>query len=91
MREFAQAKALLLDTPSTSSRGGSGLTFDWGIIPKKLAKPYILAGGLNELNVQEAVQACTPYAVDVCTGIEKEPGIKDQNKMSQFIKSVWGK
>lgn len=89
-KEFYNSSALLFDTPSNKSRGGTGLTFDWHIIPKNLTKPYILSGGLNDGNVMMAIKACQPYAVDVCSGIEMSPGIKDHIKMSQFIKALWG-
>lgn len=89
-QEFAQARALLFDTPSDLSRGGTGLTFNWQIIPDDLDKPYLLAGGLNEFNVLDAINACKPYAVDVCSGIEALPGVKDHIKMSRFIKALWG-
>lgn len=88
--EFVQARAILLDTATKSSRGGTGLTFDWHIIPEERTRPYILAGGLNELNIRDAVKTCRPYAVDVCSGIEASPGIKDHLKMSQFTKVLWG-
>jgi phosphoribosylanthranilate isomerase len=88
--EFAEAQALLLDSSSHESRGGTGLTFDWNIIPSTLSKPYILAGGLNEFNLLEAIQIGKPYAVDVCSGVEVVPGIKDHKKMQQFIKVLWG-
>lgn len=83
-----KASAILLDTPSSTARGGSGVTFDWQIIPKLMARPLILAGGLDSLNVSAAITACAPYAVDVCSGIEVSPGIKDHEKMSQFVTSV---
>lgn len=86
--EFDDAQAILLDTPS-SARGGSGQVFDWQIIPKKLTKRYILAGGLNEFNIREAIHTCTPYAVDICSGIEALPGIKDHIKMSRFMTALW--
>lgn len=89
-QQFIKAKAILLDTPSEYSRGGTGLSFDWHLIPAHLSQPYIVAGGLNEFNVTEAVKACDPYAVDVCSGIEALPGIKDHLKMSRFIKALWG-
>lgn len=89
MERYANASALLLDTPSTTRRGGTGLTFDWNIIPRDLPMPYILAGGLNPLNVLDAIKV-NPYAVDVSSGIEVAPGIKDHLKMSQFIKVLWG-
>ncbi len=88
--EFSEARAILLDTASGNMRGGTGLTFDWHIIPEKRKHPYILAGGLNQLNLNEAVRTCKPYAVDVCSGIEASPGIKDHFKMSQFTKALWG-
>ena len=84
MCRYSKASALLLDTPSDTCRGGTGLTFDWNMIPGDLPKPYILAGGLNHDNVSEAVKV-HPYAVDVCSGIEMYPGVKDHLKMSQFI------
>jgi phosphoribosylanthranilate isomerase len=90
MDEYMNASALLLDTPSHINRGGTGLTFDWQMIPSDLPKPYILAGGLNELNILDAIKASKPYAVDICSGIETSPGIKDHMKMSQFIKVLWG-
>lgn len=89
MQEFKQAKALLLDTPSPTMRGGSGLSFNWDIIPQETPKPFILAGGLNEFNIEEAINACSPYAVDVCSGVEALPGIKDHVKMSRFMKALW--
>lgn len=90
MDEYFKAQAILLDTPSATNRGGTGLTFDWRIIPQDLPKPYILAGGLNEFNVLDAIKVCNPYAVDICSGIEALPGVKDHIKMSQFIKVLWG-
>lgn len=87
-REFAMARALLLDTPSTLARGGTGLTFDWTILPKEVAKPYILAGGIDESNVLKAIEACHPYAVDLCSGVEVSPGIKDPGKMSRFMQKL---
>nr|WP_095197644.1 phosphoribosylanthranilate isomerase [Legionella waltersii] len=88
--EFSQASAILLDTPSQQARGGTGETFDWQIIPKEVNKAYILAGGLNENNVVDAVKLCRPHAVDVCSGVEISPGIKDHQKMSRFVKALWG-
>ena len=85
---YPQAAAILLDTPSSTARGGTGVKFDWQIIPKIMARPLILAGGLDSLNVGAAITACAPYAVDVCSGIEVSAGIKDHEKMSQFVTSV---
>lgn len=88
--QYNKACAMLMDTASQSARGGTGLSFDWQIIPPKLNKPYILAGGLNENNIKEAVTQCNPFAVDVCSGVEGSPGIKDHQKMSRFVKAIWG-
>jgi phosphoribosylanthranilate isomerase len=84
------AEALLLDTPS-SVRGGSGLVFDWGLVPVLRSKPIILAGGLQAGNVAGAIERCYPDAVDVCSGIEICPGKKDHEKMQQFTNAVWRK
>ena len=89
--QYNSATALLLDTPSTTSRGGCGKAFDWTIIPDNLKMPIILAGGLDALNVQSAVLSCAPYGVDVCSGIESSAGIKDLEKMRQFVEALWGK
>lgn len=86
MAHYSKASALLLDTPSDLGKGGTGLSFDWRIIPQFLPKPYILAGGLHEGNVLDALKLASPYAVDLCSGLEKAPGIKDHRKMSQLIK-----
>ncbi|HHF7366577.1 TPA: phosphoribosylanthranilate isomerase [Legionella bozemanae] len=87
-QDFVTAQALLLDSPSETARGGTGSVFDWKIIPKKIDKPFILAGGLNEYNVREAIKLCHPYAVDLCSGIEASPGIKDHGKMSRFMQKL---
>ncbi|KTD41580.1 phosphoribosylanthranilate isomerase [Legionella parisiensis] len=87
-KDYMTAQALLLDTPSETLRGGTGCTFDWKIIPKNTEKPLILAGGLNEYNVLESIKLCHPYAVDLCSGIEASPGVKDHGKMSRFMQKL---
>ena len=91
MHAYLNAGAILLDTPSADSRGGSGVAFDWDRVPNEGTKPLILAGGLHPQNVGKAIAMCSPYAVDVCSGIEVSAGIKDHDKMCQFVNSVWGK
>lgn len=85
-----KAAAVLLDTPS-AQQGGSGIAFDWQVIPRHLSKPLVLAGGLNAENVVSAISSCSPYAVDVCSGIELSAGIKDHSKMNLFVNALWRK
>lgn len=86
-QEYPNAAGILLDTYSKAG-GGSGQTFDWSLIPADMPHPLILAGGLNPENVASAVEAVKPYAVDVSSGVESEPAIKDHKKIEQFIKEV---
>lgn len=89
-KDYASASALLLDTPCATARGGTGIAFNWRIIPESLAKPYILAGGLDESNAVDALKIGKPYALDLCSGIEATPGIKDHEKMNRFMQRVNG-
>jgi len=78
------ADYLLFDAPVA----GSGQTFDWGRLDTtELAQPFFIAGGLNEDNVEEAIQHFTPYAVDVSSGVETN-GQKDHEKIRRFIERV---
>lgn len=65
--------------------GGSGSPFPWDWIVKLEAERLILAGGLDAQNVAEAIRRVHPYGVDVCTGVEARPGIKDHEKLKEFI------
>ena len=86
--EYKSAKALLLDAHSDAAFGGTGLTFDWKLIPHNLSKPIILAGGLNAHNVAEAIEQVRPYAVDVSGGVESAKAIKDAAKIAAFMLGV---
>lgn len=86
--EYRQAKALLLDTYSEQAVGGTGQVFDWGLIPKHLDVPVILAGGLTVDNVAKAIMQVRPYAVDVSGGVESSKGIKDETKIASFMREV---
>jgi len=65
--------------------GGSGSPFPWSWLEGLRADRLVLAGGLEPENVQEAVRRVRPYGVDVCTGVEAKPGIKDHEKLKAFI------
>ena len=81
---------VLLDTKVENVHGGTGKTFDWGlaIAAKEYDTPLILSGGINSQNVSKAIKMVNPYGVDICSGVEKEPGIKDYNKMQQLIELI---
>ena len=80
----SQADYLLFDAPVA----GSGRTFDWGQLDTTdLSQPFFIAGGLNEDNVEEAIQHFTPFAVDVSSGVESN-GQKDHEKIRRFIERV---
>jgi phosphoribosylanthranilate isomerase len=85
--EYPGALGLLLDSHTAGKRGGSGKVFDWSL-SAPLSKPVWLAGGLNAENVAQAIRTVRPYAVDVSSGVESAPGIKDSSRISNFIKAV---
>lgn len=87
-QDYPNAAGILLDTYKKGVGGGTGHTFDWNLIPKDVPLPLILAGGLTPENVASAVETVKPYAVDVSSGVESEPAIKDHKKIEQFIKEV---
>ena len=74
---------LLLDTYHEGQYGGSGSTFNHALIPP-LHKPFILAGGLDEQNIEKALTNCSPFAVDVSSGAETG-GTKDENKIRRLV------
>ena len=86
-RDYPGAMGLLLDSHTTGKRGGSGKVFDWSL-SRPLTKPVWLAGGLNAENVGQAIRVVRPYAVDVSSGVEVAPGIKDALRIMTFIKAV---
>ncbi|HSN17078.1 MAG TPA: phosphoribosylanthranilate isomerase [Gammaproteobacteria bacterium] len=87
-RRHAGAAALLLDSHSAGQSGGTGVSFDWNSLPKLDGPPVILAGGLNPSNVASAIRIVRPYGVDVSSGVETKPGIKDEAKMAAFVREV---
>ncbi|MFC1775899.1 phosphoribosylanthranilate isomerase [Pseudomonadota bacterium] len=86
-RDFPNAMGLLLDSHTAGKRGGSGNVFDW-TLSRPLSMPVWLAGGLNADNVARAIRIVRPFAVDVSSGVEVSPGIKDTSRMTAFIKAV---
>jgi len=84
-------EAILLDTP-TPGRGGSGQTFDWALAREAKrrypARKLVLAGGLTPDNVGDAIASLAPWAVDVASGVEAAPGIKDPAKLAAFVAAV---
>lgn len=86
--------SILIDTKTKDLPGGTGITHDWSISRKAVTTihpiPVILAGGLTPLNVAEAVRMVQPYMVDVSSGVEYSPGIKDHSKVETFIKQAKG-
>jgi phosphoribosylanthranilate isomerase len=80
----------LLDTWAAGMRGGTGRTFDWSIARSACIKydRVILAGGLNPTNIEEALEAVQPYGIDISSGVEIKPGIKNPRKMRDAVQVV---
>ena len=79
----------LLDTHREGLRGGTGETFDWSMLARRRSQvPLILSGGLTAENVGAAIEAVHPFAVDVASGTEAAPGIKDPDKLKAFAAAV---
>ena len=76
----------LFDAYRTGVHGGTGESFDWGLVAERRSQvPMVLAGGLTPENVAEAIEPVRPYAVDVVSGVEAEPGVKDPAKVEAFF------
>ncbi len=88
LRDYPGAAALLLDGHGLGEAGGSGVAFDWSQMPQDLAQPVMLAGGLRPDNVAAAIRLARPWAVDVASGVEASPGIKDPARMLAFATAV---
>ncbi len=85
---YHRAAAVLLDAWSEGF-GGSGQTFDWALARQAAGqKPILRAGGLTPENVAEAVRAARPWAVDVASGVESSPGVKDHDKLARFLRAA---
>lgn len=88
LRKLTEIKSdlLLLDTYHNESMGGTGEAFDWSLLDE-IRRPFILAGGLNFGNIDQALEKTNPYGVDVSSGVETE-GIKDKDKIAEFVRKV---
>jgi phosphoribosylanthranilate isomerase len=76
----------LFDAHRPGTPGGTGESFDWELLgPRSSAVPFLLSGGLDPNNVADAIAVARPYAVDVASGVEAEPGIKDHDLMASFF------
>lgn len=87
---YSVVDAVLLDSYSPTSHGGTGKTFDWSLVreAKKCGRPVILSGGLTPANVHEAVATARPDGVDVSSGVELSPGRKDHERVREFIRNA---
>lgn len=87
-QQYPHATGFLFDSHAAGGSGGTGLTFDWSQIPADLQRPCLLAGGIRPENVYEAIIATRPWGVDVSSGIESAPGLKDGDRMRHFVEQV---
>jgi len=85
---YGDARGLLLDAFVEGAHGGTGQSFDWGLIPAGLPLPVVLSGGLDAANVAAAIRQVRPWAVDVSSGVESAKGIKDAARMAAFMQGV---
>ena len=85
---YPHAAGFILDGHAQGKPGGSGERLDIASIPGDMTKPFVLAGGLHPDNVFAAIRAASPWGVDVSSGIESSPGIKDGGLMRRFVEQV---
>lgn len=88
--KYSAPDMFLLDTWQPQVIGGSGVTFDWGLLKNKdsLVNNSIIAGGINASNVKKLISLYAPYCIDVSSSLEKSPGIKDHKKMRIFFEII---
>jgi len=90
MREHPKASGFVLDGHGAGEQGGGGAVFDWTTVPEATSRWIILAGGLHAGNVATAIRQVRPWAVDVSSGVESAPGVKDARRLASFISEVQG-
>jgi phosphoribosylanthranilate isomerase len=82
---------VLVDAKAGAALGGTGKTFDWGLVVELAkARRLVLAGGLTPENVAEAVARVRPWCVDVASGVESAPGVKDMGRVKAFVEAARG-
>ena len=87
--EVAGVNDYLFDTRDERTHGGTGRTFDWSKLRRRIIDRRVwLAGGLNSSNVAEAISIVRPFAVDVSSGVETEPGVKSAERIETFVAAV---
>jgi phosphoribosylanthranilate isomerase len=85
---FGDAAGWLLDAYREELYGGTGEAFDWDLVPRGLARPVILSGGLDAANVGAAIRRVRPWAIDVSSGVEAAKGVKDERRIAEFMEAV---
>jgi len=93
--EWESADAIVVDTWRKETLGGSGVRFDWSSAARQLgalrgARPLVLAGGLTPENVASGIAALNPDIVDVSSGVEQSPGVKDPARVAAFVRAAKG-
>jgi phosphoribosylanthranilate isomerase len=89
--EASGVSGIVLDSMTASKPAGTGLTLDWESlrrVSERLSLPLVLAGGLNPANVGAAIEILKPFGVDVISGIERKPGVKDPRLIQAFVDAV---
>ncbi|SMO34068.1 phosphoribosylanthranilate isomerase [Gracilimonas mengyeensis] len=90
IEQYAEvADYLLFDTKINGLWGGTGKSFDWSMITDlDIEIPFFLSGGLSADNIKEAIETVQPFAIDVSSSLEKEPGLKDFGKIEDFMDEI---
>ena len=86
--QYGDAKGFLVDSHSAGKAGGTGETFNWNDVPQNYHKPIILAGGLNPNNIADAIEQVDVYGLDLSSGVESAPGVKDKQMINQLMDEV---